>query len=883
MSDDEDDYVAFGVALKPLEEADTIRKKPIAVEEQIVRDVNGIRRFHGAFTGGFSAGHFNTVNTPQGWYPKQFKSSRDNKSDKTHQRPEDFMDDEDVGAFGFAAQALKTKSSFQGGTEPSAPPPQTGASRSAIPLGGLLEQLVRPSNSTVGETLLMKQGWRPGSGVGPRATKASKISRLASHVKTYGCSMPTSSKESEEDHRDDAQVDPIMEKYQDFLFAPDEIPLNIANPKDNFFGIGYTGLDRPGVGVGGTVGGYSVRTSLNNSTSSKKKFSISGEAFGVGADEEDDDMEVYNRNDMGQYDFSLDIKGEERRERRNEKGSRWDNDARGQKRGIDQVDGFSPATSKSMIKKHYPSPKLPPSWRPRANPGQRQKPSRFSPAEVGVEREEKQQVRNSRWDQKGGSNGNNPSIDERRSKLFPDECNITNNAVKEEDVKNNPVELPDFLLNYQPEEYAATGGQGQVPFKPFARNEAKQLRYEQYLVCVANNRREALSILQPKSMTEWEKERERVEFERASMLFKPMKGVIGSRFVSAGESEDADKGEGGLDGGVDTEEGQARRAADMKMFGKLTRSVEEWHPAKLLCVRFNVAHPYGEYSVVGTREKPKRDTGVSNVFAMVGVEKEEEGNKSSQTKEEDEVEVKPEPGEPMINVADEPVQVKPPPDLFKAIFVDSDSDSETEEDDPSIDSNANKTTSIKAGNHLPTPVVTSAPKPWEKKEGNVLRSKEPARGIFANIDLDSLNRKHLEEPKETGFGDEQKSKAGASVNKPGGNLSVANQTVRTVLGIRNVVEDESSEEEFGPKLPPAMVQKSIVISSDSEEDVGRREGKKKKKKHRDRKKYKSKKEKRSRHYSSSDSSGERRKRKGVVEREEKSKHKKKRRYSSSSG
>ena len=71
MSDDEDDYVAFGKALKPLEEADKVRKKPIAVEEQIVRDVNGIRRFHGAFTGGFSAGHFNTVNTPQGWYPKQ--------------------------------------------------------------------------------------------------------------------------------------------------------------------------------------------------------------------------------------------------------------------------------------------------------------------------------------------------------------------------------------------------------------------------------------------------------------------------------------------------------------------------------------------------------------------------------------------------------------------------------------------------------------------------------------------------------------------------------------------------------------------------------------------------------------------------------------------
>ena len=116
MSDDDDDYVAFGNALKPLEDGDNIRKKPIAVEEQIVRDVNGIRRFHGAFTGGFSAGHFNTVNTPQGWYPKQFKSSRETKAERKQQRPEDFMDDEDLGEFGFAAQALRTKSSFQFGS-----------------------------------------------------------------------------------------------------------------------------------------------------------------------------------------------------------------------------------------------------------------------------------------------------------------------------------------------------------------------------------------------------------------------------------------------------------------------------------------------------------------------------------------------------------------------------------------------------------------------------------------------------------------------------------------------------------------------------------------------------------------------------------------------
>jgi hypothetical protein len=38
-------------------------------------------------------------------------------------------------------------------------------------------------------------------------------------------------------------------------------------------------------------------------------------------------------------------------------------------------------------------------------------------------------------------------------------------------------------------------------------------------------------------MTEWEHEREKVEFERALALYKPISGVMSSRFVSA-ESHD---------------------------------------------------------------------------------------------------------------------------------------------------------------------------------------------------------------------------------------------------------------------------------------------------------------------------------------------------------
>ena len=120
-------------------------------------------------------------------------------------------------------------------------------------------------------------------------------------------------------------------------------------------------------------------------------------------------------------------------------------------------------------------------------------------------------------------------------------------------------------------------------------------------------------------MTEWQRERERVEFERAAHLFKPLNVAIASRFVSSGTiKEDGSVEEGkaeisGLNSGNLTQTPAAaatmltskavsfvrstgggngdvsadkRKAVEMKMFGKLTRETEEWVPAKLLCVRY---------------------------------------------------------------------------------------------------------------------------------------------------------------------------------------------------------------------------------------------------------------------------------------------------------
>lgn len=87
-------------------------KKPIRIEDQEVRDEHGRRRFHGAFTGGFSAGYYNTVDTKEGWRPSEFKSSRSDRNKQQQQRPEDYMDQEDLGTFGIAPQVLRPKEEF---------------------------------------------------------------------------------------------------------------------------------------------------------------------------------------------------------------------------------------------------------------------------------------------------------------------------------------------------------------------------------------------------------------------------------------------------------------------------------------------------------------------------------------------------------------------------------------------------------------------------------------------------------------------------------------------------------------------------------------------------------------------------------------------------
>lgn len=54
-----------------------------------------MQRFHGAFTGGFNAGHNNTVGSEEGFNPSTFVSSRGNRATHKLQSATNFVDSED--------------------------------------------------------------------------------------------------------------------------------------------------------------------------------------------------------------------------------------------------------------------------------------------------------------------------------------------------------------------------------------------------------------------------------------------------------------------------------------------------------------------------------------------------------------------------------------------------------------------------------------------------------------------------------------------------------------------------------------------------------------------------------------------------------------------
>ncbi|GAA5987065.1 hypothetical protein JCM11641_007830 [Rhodosporidiobolus odoratus] len=272
-------FASIGTPLPSLAEsgkkgADQNEFKPLW--EQEVTDEQGRRRFHGAFTGGFSAGYFNTVGSKEGWTPSTFKSSRSNRASQNAKTvadaARDFMDEEDLAELASSRQ-LETSSSYASSSAPAARPgpsrPQASSESTYDPLMGLfgglppppgpdpasadstsafdssLASLIAPSSSRVGLKLMRRMGWRDGQGVGPRVTLG-KRKRMA---KEMGAVLPSSAAAGEDG---DGEAEGEGEGEGDgegeaskHLYAPLDRPLTLVKSlgvgvgSGNGWGLGY--------------------------------------------------------------------------------------------------------------------------------------------------------------------------------------------------------------------------------------------------------------------------------------------------------------------------------------------------------------------------------------------------------------------------------------------------------------------------------------------------------------------------------------------------------------------------------------------------------------------------------------------------------------------
>lgn len=194
----------------------------------------------------------------------------------------------------------------------------------------------------MGVRLLKRMGWKPGQGIGPRV---SAVERQEENRKTYGCEPPPGFGDNN-DSDDDIDLGELT-------FAPRDIEPYLVDPKKDSFGLGYSGLDRRSV-----LGTVKTSTSFKYSDKNRK-LNIKGQAFGVGAFEEDDE-DIYSREDMNQYDFALeDEKTKKSLPQITAKGC---------------LDGFIQAKGK-VVKKIYPLPVIPVGFRGRHKP----RKSRFEP------------------------------------------------------------------------------------------------------------------------------------------------------------------------------------------------------------------------------------------------------------------------------------------------------------------------------------------------------------------------------------------------------------------------------------------------------------------------------------------------------------------------
>ncbi|NXC06007.1 GPTC1 protein, partial [Orthonyx spaldingii] len=865
---EEEDLVSYGSPLQPLQEGERI-KKPVPLQEQTVKDAKGrYQRFHGAFTGGFSAGYFNTVGTKEGWTPSAFVSSRQKRADRNILGPEDFMDEEDLSEFGIAPKDITTTDDFASKAKDRIKEKARQIAGVVAPIPGTtaFDDLIGPSKITVGVELLRKMGWKEGQGIGPRVKRKPCRQKPDPTVKIYGCALPPGLSEGSEDEEDEYQPESVT-------FAPkDVMPVDLT-PKENVHGLGYKGLD-PSQALFGvsrrehlnlfTGGSEETSNLLGDLRHSKgRKLGITGQAFGVGALEEEDD-DIYATDTLSKYDTVL--KDEEpgdglygwtapkqyKSKKRPEREFKY----------IGKIlDDFCLASKSSAPIKIYPPPSLPQNYRP---------VHYFKPVIIAgndnchlqksleestgkLESDSTQQSRHTlnaaqRRERLGETElkGPAPSVLEYLSEKDRERLKEVKLA-SEQQMKEKIMSQQSQNSRFQPAspEDAAhkwqmlQGGQlanvGSSDFKPFAKNPEKQKRYENFVKSLKQGEKDTLEHLLDPTMTEWERGREQDEFFRAAIFYRSSNSTLSSRFTRAKYEDDVDKVEVPRDQENDIDDKEM--AVKMKMFGRLTRDKFEWHPDRLLCKRFNVRDPYPDSSVVGL-PKVKRDK--YSVFNFLTVPEPTTSVTQATTEKIQDSKSLNKPKKPSRwDVSDKEKEKK---DSISEFISLARSKADVEQQPPVL---ATEECGTGTSETLPT-LVTNEDKNQEEE------SRRPPMDLFKAIFVSSSDEKSSSSEEESDEEHQPATSERVSETKqsdvPDSSSSNVQESVIAtsdsgISPLPTSKQELDAAEEFGPKLPPAFSSGRFCKHLDRKEKHRKIREKHKTKKERKRKKEKKKKHK----------------------------------------
>ena len=134
---------------------------------------------------------------------------------------------------------------------------------------------------------------------------------------------------------------------------------------------------------------------------------------------------------------------------------------------------------------------------------------------------------------------------------------------------------------------------GASGFMPYSEDELKRKRYRTYLENQAGLDANLPERGPSMSRDDWFKELN--EFAKCAQIFKPMSGLMATRFTSSTAApklaSDGPYSASLLSQPAPKPEDPAEQAAKLGMYGPLTRSSTDWYPTRLLCKRFNVKPP----------------------------------------------------------------------------------------------------------------------------------------------------------------------------------------------------------------------------------------------------------------------------------------------------